>query len=43
MWLKCSTADVSGELLANPSEKFTLGGGGPGLYTPWRTLEEDKP
>jgi len=38
-----ATADVSGELLANPSEKFTLGGGGPGLYTPWRTIEEDKP
>jgi quinol monooxygenase YgiN len=38
-----ATADVTGELLANPSPKFTLGGGGPGLYTPWRTIEEDKP
>jgi quinol monooxygenase YgiN len=37
------TADVTGELLANPSPKFTLGSGGPGLYTPWRTIEEDKP
>jgi quinol monooxygenase YgiN len=37
------TADVTGELLASPSDKFTLGGGGPGLYTPWRTIEEDKP
>jgi quinol monooxygenase YgiN len=37
------TADVTGELLANPNPKFTLGNGGPGLYTPWRTIGEDKP
>ena len=37
------TADVTGELMANPSDKFTLGSGGPGLYTPWRTIDEDKP
>jgi len=38
-----ATAEVTGELLANPSPKFTLGGGGPGLYRPWRTIEEDSP
>ena len=34
------TADVTGELLAEPNEKFTLGGGGPKLYTPWRAFGE---
>ena len=38
-----ATAEVTGELLAKPSEKFTLGEGGPGLYTPWRTIKEDNP
>ena len=35
-----ATADVTGELLAEPNEKFTLGGGGPKLYTPWRAFGE---
>ena len=34
------TADVTGELLAEPNEKFTLGGNGPKLYTPWRAFGE---
>jgi quinol monooxygenase YgiN len=38
-----ATADVTGELLAHPSAKFSLGEGGPRLYTPWRTIEEDSP
>ena len=33
-------ADVTGELLAEPNDKFTLGGGGPKLYTPWRAFGE---
>jgi quinol monooxygenase YgiN len=38
-----ATADITGELLANPSPQFTLGEGGPMLYAPWRTIGEDKP
>lgn len=38
-----ATADVSGEPLAHPSANFSLGGDGPRLYTPWRTIEEDSP
>lgn len=35
-----ATADVTGELLANPSPKFSLGGRGPILYTPWLALSD---
>ena len=35
-----ATADVTGELLAEPNEKFTLGGSGPKLYTPRRAFGE---
>ena len=35
-----ATAEVTGELLANPSPKFTLGEGGPNLYVPWRVFQD---
>jgi quinol monooxygenase YgiN len=33
-----ATAEVTGELLAAPNPKFTLGAGGPKLYAPWRAF-----
>ena len=35
-----ATADVGGELLAAPSPKMQLGGGGPKLYTPWQVFQD---
>lgn len=35
-----ATAEVTGELLANPDPKFTLGEGGPALFRPWLALQD---
>jgi quinol monooxygenase YgiN len=37
-----ATAEVTGELLANPNPKFILGDGGPSLYVPWRVFQHPK-
>ena len=37
-----TTQHLTGELLANPNPKFTLGEGGPGLYVPWRVFQDPK-
>ena len=37
-----ATAEVTGELLANPNPRFTLGEGGPNLYVPWRVFQDPK-